>query len=969
MELLIIPLVLILVFVGIGFLWFSPDLRVNLLLWRGKHRRARKTLEYLLERNPERAGLYRQLGEIYYLENRRDRKAIKVFEIIIRLKLPFSYRDEILPLVAHHYIEQERKDSEALRLIEKAVSKELKRQNLQDLKYGDVQLPRGAAPTERYRDLAFMLMALGDAYLEKSLFNEAVKKYTMLLRLNVTTQELYVNLSKAYIGLKKFDRHSMHIFQRAIQYDPQNTELYNILAASFLKQRRTDDYAVQIYEMAVRQEDTPVFERLSEHLAGIYFKKMDFVKCKEVSQRLLQRQGYQPRSFSLFFQSCWKTGLFDDAIEQVKQLLASPNGHRSLLKFLCLAYLEKKFLAELQNKHVAYGPVDRQFILEYVNKNLRFQRLQDLSLYIDLRTLLAQQELWGGGAAVAHLPARTYTVESLHHQEDEPAVARSEAGGGNVMGEVLGRLTSFEDLSGRSLASHSKLTYEDFKKSGPAIFYEGDKGGTVWDLPEDAEVVITMELSNYDELLTRFGAEHVQQIRQKLYVILGDLLEQYRLTHIWGTANGLLAFTNDVHNAAAFAVDILNKLNRYNFMTDSQEEMHLTIGVHHARERLGATPVQTLKDLSVGLKLGILRDRDVVAREREIYGRLFQKSDRIFLSGKAYRQLKSSNRFQVHSVGQFNLRYFREPMGLHEIIWRNPLDDLRFGHIKKLGRFDLLAEISGEGIFKAYKAKDAVLQRFVIVKVVQSEVFNALPPTNRLKVDFYKLAKSHGQLSHENVANIYEVDEDHGLTYIAREFSEGVPVTQAFGDDRPLNADRLVQIIYQICKGLQHCHNLGFCHLNLKPSNVLVGPNDETKLLDLYIPTEFFEDYDQVVQDHQRLYYLAPEQVDGKLGDHRSDIFALGILLYHAVTHMHPFATGGFREVTEAIKHKNPPMPSELNRRLPKFFESLILRCMSKAPDGRFQSAQQIISLLKKTFDKALFSKFNFHIAQARDTY
>lgn len=124
---ILLPIILLIIFLIIGVIWFTPEFRVKVLLWQGKDRKARKILEYLLDQNPERINLYRQLGEIYYLENRKDKKALRVFEIIIKLKIPFQWKDEILPLVAKFYVEEGRKDSEAIKLIEKAVDKELKR--------------------------------------------------------------------------------------------------------------------------------------------------------------------------------------------------------------------------------------------------------------------------------------------------------------------------------------------------------------------------------------------------------------------------------------------------------------------------------------------------------------------------------------------------------------------------------------------------------------------------------------------------------------------------------------------------------------------------------------------------------------------------------------------------------------------------------------------------------------------------
>jgi len=111
----------------LGAVWMIPEVRASYYLRRGKTRRARKIYETLLERNPEKLQLYRKLGEIYYLENRQDKKALRLFEIILKLKIPFQWKDDISTLVAKYYIMEGRKDTEAIKLIEKTVDKELKR--------------------------------------------------------------------------------------------------------------------------------------------------------------------------------------------------------------------------------------------------------------------------------------------------------------------------------------------------------------------------------------------------------------------------------------------------------------------------------------------------------------------------------------------------------------------------------------------------------------------------------------------------------------------------------------------------------------------------------------------------------------------------------------------------------------------------------------------------------------------------
>ncbi|MFQ5636840.1 MAG: tetratricopeptide repeat protein [bacterium] len=127
MSIVVIPLFLAASLLAMGIVWLTPGLRGNLLLWTGRERRARKLFEAELEQHPEKITLYKKLAKIYYLQNRRDKRALRVFDIILNLKIPFEWREEIQTEVAKYYIIQGRKDTTAIKLIEKAVDLEIEK--------------------------------------------------------------------------------------------------------------------------------------------------------------------------------------------------------------------------------------------------------------------------------------------------------------------------------------------------------------------------------------------------------------------------------------------------------------------------------------------------------------------------------------------------------------------------------------------------------------------------------------------------------------------------------------------------------------------------------------------------------------------------------------------------------------------------------------------------------------------------
>lgn len=821
----------------------------------------------------------------------------------------------------------------------------------------------------RQNDLYEMLMYLGDTYLGKGLAAEAAKKYELLIELNYKNKGVYSNLSKALIALKRFDKNAFEIYQQAIEYEPDNAKLSNILAVSYLKEGREDYQAVQIYELAARHQ-TPVFDKLSEFLGTIYFKHRDFPKCKQVTETLLRKSGFRPQAFHLFLQSCWRLVEFDDAIAQIKTLLHTAENKFILLRYLCITYLEKKFALENQDQKVRFSSLDRRLIIDYLRNNATFERLHDLSLYLDLRRILNESEYWEDrGTAAGEVAESALVYQSMEefadYQEEGKTYAPKFT---NAMGDILGKLSSFEDLSGISVGARSSLTYEDFQEKGLNIFSDADTESKKLGLPENVEILITIEFAQYDQLLVSFGIQQVEQVRKRLFAILTDLLAQYQFSYIWGTNNGLLIFTSGIVPAVAFATELQNKLNRYNYSSEPKDEIHIAIGIHHARNTLDELSETTIRELTIGLKLGIDNVWDLPGEIKPEYTKIFRKAGRIFLSGKAYREIKSSNRFKVNTVGQFRVKYLSESLSFHEVVWRNPLDVLRFGNIRRLGRFDLLAELNSKGLFRVYKAKDSVLHRMVLLKVVQSEAFNELAVNSEAKRDFCRLAKAHGSVSHPNIANIYEVDEDEGLTYIAREFVEGVPITELFKDFAQFNAQRLLQFILHICKGLNYCHQLGLYHLNLKPNNIRVGSYDEIKIMDYLVPRELFSDQGKLEEDVKGYAYHSPEQVQNAPMDGRSDIFSLGVILYQLVTQINPFAGTFIEDIREAILYKKHQLPTKINNQLPKFLEALILKCLEKKPEQRYQTVYEIISDVKRAFSRGVLSNFNYHVAQSRNS-
>ena len=252
-------------------------------------------------------------------------------------------------------------------------------------------------------------------------------------------------------------------------------------------------------------------------------------------------------------------------------------------------------------------------------------------------------------------------------------------------------------------------------------------------------------------------------------------------------------------------------------------------------------------------------------------------------------------------------------------------------------RFDPVADRLGEGPLSAvYRAKDVKLDRTVALKVLRAHV--ELDPEADQR--FEREARHTSNLVHANIATIYEYGEWQGQRYIAMEYLQGRTLDRILREG-PLSAEETLRVALQVTSALGLVHRSGLIHRDLKPANVMVLHDGNVKLLDFGIARARGE---ETITQHGMLVgtvlYMSPEQVRGEELDARSDVFALGAVLYHAVTGALPFPGQTFPEVCMAILDARPQPVSQLRPGVPQALEDFILRCLAADPAQRFSNAE-----------------------------
>ncbi|BBO73313.1 hypothetical protein DSCW_07300 [Desulfosarcina widdelii] len=267
----------------------------------------------------------------------------------------------------------------------------------------------------------------------------------------------------------------------------------------------------------------------------------------------------------------------------------------------------------------------------------------------------------------------------------------------------------------------------------------------------------------------------------------------------------------------------------------------------------------------------------------------------------------------------------------------------------KYGRYEVVKELGRGTMGVVYQAHDPQIDRMVALKVLRPDRV----VSQDFVLRFLREAKAIGRISHPNIVTVYDVGQDHGTIYIAMEFLEGRPLNEAI-KGRTLPPDEAVQMCSEVAEALGYAHSKGITHRDIKPSNIILTPDHRTKLTDFGIARIEDPDAAQQTQAGDILgtpVYMAPEQVMGQKADGRTDLYALGVILYEMVVGKRPFGGGNIAAIFRSITHEPPEDPMKAGTFHHRELADLILKSLSKDPNQRFQTGQKMAAALKACLD------------------
>ncbi|HEX9737409.1 MAG TPA: serine/threonine-protein kinase, partial [Thermoanaerobaculia bacterium] len=230
---------------------------------------------------------------------------------------------------------------------------------------------------------------------------------------------------------------------------------------------------------------------------------------------------------------------------------------------------------------------------------------------------------------------------------------------------------------------------------------------------------------------------------------------------------------------------------------------------------------------------------------------------------------------------------------------------------QNLGRYEILGELGKGAMGVVYLAQDPIIKRQLAIKTFRMAYSAKEKEVAQFRERFLREAQAIGQLSHPNIVTVHDVGQEGEDYFIAMEYVKGVNLKQRMQHDEPLALEFVLEVVAQIADGLDCAHQKGIIHRDVKPANIIITHDHLVKITDFGIARLEQSNLTVAGQLLGTPNYMAPEQIQGRAVDARSDIFSLGVLLYELLTRKKPFQGENLTQVSHRIVYDEFTPPEE----------------------------------------------------------
>jgi len=259
------------------------------------------------------------------------------------------------------------------------------------------------------------------------------------------------------------------------------------------------------------------------------------------------------------------------------------------------------------------------------------------------------------------------------------------------------------------------------------------------------------------------------------------------------------------------------------------------------------------------------------------------------------------------------------------------------------GRYQIIEELGKGGMGRVYKVLDKEVNAKVALKLIKPEIASEKKTIERFRNEL-RVARD---IAHKNVCRMYDLGREEGAYYITMEYVSGEDLKSFIRRSGVISVGKAISIANQVCEGLLEAHRLGVVHRDLKPQNIMIDKEGNARIMDFGIARSLrakgITGSGVMIGTPE---YMSPEQVDGKEADQRADIYSLGVILYEMVTGKVPFEGDTAFSIGVKQKSEIPRPPKDVNEQIPEDLNKVILKCMEKEKENRYQSVTELHSEL-----------------------
>lgn len=757
-----------------------------------------------------------------------------------------------------------------------------------------------------------ILEKLGNVYFQKGEYQKAAEKYEQLLPLTSDNPAILRNLSLAYLALGRRDKNAFPIYEKAYQANAQNQKLALVLVDQFIQQGRSDDEAIRVYRHVLSFQ--PDNRNVLLKLINSYIQRNDIKSARAESKRVVAEGYASPELLGFFLRICYREGDYDDAIEALEKAVAQ-TGERVYLSHLCRAYLRKEMAYRVQKLLFRINDNCLRNCLRYLTTSDRFRTLDEIVLFLEIKQMLKSNL----GPVIQTDPMIKSVFAEMNL--DFTSYCRF-----NFVNDFV-RKTMYSPTA--SMVGPEKATTKEDQ--------------IIRDLAEVTGIAV-IQLSNYGELAGKFGRKMTTKIASTFSSICWIQLQKFGLNFAWQTEDAIIVFSDQVASLVLVLVEILRKLEKYNTVVGEKERIFLHAGLHKSE-----SPI--ISDEKGVLSLGFAMQFHKAATFESIPNVKTTEPDkfnRILSTAPVYDLLADQQAFPMLCVGLFRTKDVPRGKIIYEIAWRDPIENLKMGLTRKMGRFEILDELSKNEIVLSYRGKDGQLNRPVVLKVIGFHREMTSSERAETKNIFLSEARALSRLSHPNIAIIYDLASEGDFLYLAREYVEGLNLNDWLSRNQEADLKKFLSICAAICRGLNYAHRSGVTHGHLNPENIFVTEMGEVKVADIGVRALQEKALKKTIAIRDDLAYAAPEKFKSNSADPRSDVFSLAAIMYEALTSQPPIRPGQMEKSPDYYNYETIALPSALNDLIPEFMDHLLMKALAPEPLNRYQSISEFLRDIQK---------------------